>query len=173
MNRSGREPLTDPILVTGSGASRFRLNYEHDRYEVLQLPENEQAEAKAKSALKNYKLKVSRLATCFSMILHLASEEPPVLADRVFELCGLTPTQRFEQLRGLGDARTDAGIESLLATYDSFLDQTQRTRSELLQDFRDEAIRGERLSEASLFGERIFELLQLLVPTDRLRHLVV
>lgn len=149
------------------------LNYEHDRYEVLQLPEDEQLEAKAKSALKNYKLKVSRLATCFSMILHLSSEEPPVQANRVFELCSLTPSERFEDLRGRGGAETDVCIESLLTTYEGFLDQVQRPRLELLNDFRDDALRYERLQEAGNFGEKIFRLLQLLVPTDRLRHLVV
>jgi predicted nucleotidyltransferase len=149
------------------------LNYEHDRYQVLQLPEDEQPEAKAKSALKNYKLKVSRLATCFSMVLHLASEEPPVRAHRVFELCALTPRQRFEALRGVGGGKTDQCIEKLLATYEGFLDQVQRPRAELLEDFRDDAIRRTRLAEAGAFGEKIFELLSLLVPDERLRHLVV
>jgi len=149
------------------------LNYEHDRYQVLQLPEDEQSEAKAKSALKNYKLKVSRLATCFSMVLHLASEEPPVRADRVFELCALTPRQRFEALRGVGGGEADQCIAKLLATYEGFLDQVQRPRAELLEDFRDDATRRTRLAEAGAFGKKIFELLSLLVPDERLRHLVV
>lgn len=149
------------------------LNYEHDRYEVLQLPEDEQAEAKAKSALKNYKLKVSRLATCFSMILHLASEKPPVPAERVLELCALTPRERFEALRGVGDAEADRCIETLLGTYETFLEHVQRPRPELLDDFRDEELRRAQLAEAGEFGERIFELLSILVPRERLRHLIV
>jgi predicted nucleotidyltransferase len=149
------------------------LNYEHDRYEIRKLPEDEQAEAKARSALKNYKLKVSRLATCFSMILHLASEEPPVEADRVLELCGLTPRERFEELRGVGSEDAHQCIENLLATYDTFLDQVQRPRPEVLKDFHDGEVRRAHLAEAGDFGEKIFELLTMLVPRERLRHLVV
>ena len=149
------------------------LNYEHDRYEVLQLHENEQAEAKAKSALKNYKLKVSRLATCFSMVLHLSSESPPVRAARVFELCTLTPSQRLEALEGMGDPEADRCIAALLRRYEEFLDQVQRPREELLADFRNDAVRRDRLQEAGSFGEQIFELLRRLVPEDRLRHLLV
>lgn len=149
------------------------LNYEHDRYEIRKLPEDEQGDAKARSALKNYKLKLSRLATCFSMILHLASEEPPVEASRVLELCRLTPRQRFEALRGVGGEDADACIETLLLTYDTFLDQVQRPRSEVLEDFHDEKVRHAHLAEAGDFGEKIFELLTLLVPPERLRHLVI
>jgi predicted nucleotidyltransferase len=149
------------------------LNYEHDRYEIRQLPEDEQSDAKAKSALKNYKLKVSRLSTCFSMILHLAGEEPPVEPERVLELCALTPRERFEGLRGVGDEKADRCIEALLSTYDSFLDHVQRPRRDVLDDFRDGELRGARLDEAGDFGQTIYELLTLLVPGERLRHLVV
>lgn len=150
------------------------LNYEHDRYEIRKLPEDEQGEAKARSALKNYKLKVSRLATCFSMVLHLASEEPPVEPERVLELCALTPRERFEGLRGVGnEGAADGCIETLLSTYDAFLDQVQRRRPEVLEDFHDEEVRRARLAEAGNFGEKIFELLTLLVPSERLRHLIV
>lgn len=149
------------------------LNYEHDRYEIRKLPEDEQDAAKARSALKNYKLKLSRLATCFSMILHLASEEPPVEPGRVRELCGLTPRERFESLRGVGNEESDKCIETLLSTYDAFLDQVQRPRPKVLEDFHDEEVRRNRLAEAGDFGEKIFGLLTLLVPPERLRHLVV
>jgi predicted nucleotidyltransferase len=149
------------------------LNYEHARYEIRRLPEDEQPDAKARSALKNYKLKVSRLSTCFSMVLHLASEEPPVTPDRVLELCALTPRERFMALRGTGDSEADHLIDTLLTTYNAFLDQVQQPRPDVLNAFHDEDVRRTRLKEASQFGERIFILLTLLVPAHRLRHLVV
>jgi predicted nucleotidyltransferase len=149
------------------------LNYEHDRYEVRKLPEDEQIDAKAKSALKNYKLKVSRLSTCFSMVLHLASEEPPVNPERVLELCALTPRERFENLQGMGNADADRCVEILLSTYDAFLDHVQRPRPQVLEDFRDAGARAVHLREAGDFGKKIFELLTLLVPQQHLRHLVV
>lgn len=67
------------------------LNYEHHRLKLLPLSGEELELKKADSALKNYKLKVSRLATCFSMVAHLSSSEPPVTADQVFDLCRMTP----------------------------------------------------------------------------------
>jgi hypothetical protein len=148
------------------------LNYEHDRYELLQLSEKAQAEPKAKLALKNYKLKMSRLATCFSMVLHLASERPPVTATRVLKLCSMTPRARFEALSDSGEEAASC-VAKLLSYYDSFLDDVQRPQAELLVDFRDERTRANRLEGASHFGEEIFDLLQLLVPPERFRHLVV
>lgn len=148
------------------------LNYEHDRYEIRRLPEDEQSDAKARSALKNYKLKVSRLATCFSMVLHLASEEPPVNPERVLQLCALTPRERFEALRDTNGQATSC-VQSLLSTYDDFLSQVQQRRSEVLDAFHAEEVRRARLEEAGNFGEEIYELLTVLVPPERLRHLVV
>ena len=169
-----RENFTPTFLV--NDILRFwrtlTLNYEHDRHELLRLSEDAQAEPKAKLALKNYKLKMSRLATCFSMILHLASEKPPVSAERVLALCALTPRARFEEL---SDADENAGecVTKLLSYYESFLNDVQQPTPELLEHFRDEGIRAERLEGASRFGEEIFGLLQLLVPPERFRHLVV
>jgi Putative nucleotidyltransferase DUF294 len=70
------------------------LNYEHHRMRLLTdtvSTAQELAAKKADSALKNYKLKVSRLATCFSMIANLGSATPPVTPESVLELCRMTP----------------------------------------------------------------------------------
>jgi predicted nucleotidyltransferase len=149
------------------------LNYEHDRYEISLLMPQRQAEAKARSALKNYKLKVSRLATCFSMVLHLASEEPPLTPQRVLALCALTPRQRFEALaEGHGTEAAEC-VARLLTTYAAFLDHVQQPADALGEAFRDEQIRAERLAEAREFGEQIFALFILLVPRERLQQLIV
>lgn len=149
------------------------LNYEHGRYEITLLPEPRRAEAKAESALKNYKLKVSRLATCFSMVLHLASVSPPLRPEALLELCGLTPRERFEALAASGGEEVSGSVERLLATYGEFLDHVQRPEPELLDDFREEGFCTERLVEAGEFGRQIFELALLLVPRERLRPLIV
>jgi hypothetical protein len=69
--------------------------------------------------------------------------------------------------------QTAERVERLLATYATFLDQVQRPADQILADFHDEAIRKQRLAEAGDFGEQIFELLTLLVPRERLRHLII
>ena len=148
------------------------LNYEHDRYEISLLPDPQRDPAKARSALKNYKLKVSRLATCFSMVLHLASETPPVGPERVLELCKLTPRERF-LLLGDCDQAASAGVERLLASYEDFLKHVQRPAAELLTEFNNPEARSKRLAEAGRFGEQIFDLLRMLVETERMRPLIV
>jgi hypothetical protein len=107
------------------------------------------------------------------MIAHLAGEEPPVSAERVLEICALTPRQRFEALLGVGGAESDECIAALLQRNDGFLEQVQRPREELLADFGQEEPRRQRLAEAGDFGERIFELLSRLVRAERFRHLLV
>ncbi len=148
------------------------LNYEHDRFEIRTLSRPQRPAAKAKSALKNYKLKVSRLATCFSMVVHLASEAPPVTPQRVLELCAQTPRERFEALAE-GGREAKACVGQLLDTYDSFLSTVQRPEVDLLEEFGDGEQRKQRLDEAAQFGALIYELLTLMAPRERVRTLVV
>lgn len=149
------------------------LNYEHDRFEARAKSDPaERQQALAKSGLKNYKLKLSRLATCFSMVLHLACDPAPVTADRVIELCGATPQGRFEQLRGRG-SESDALLDQLQGRYATFLSNVQHTEEELLEAFSDRERRKEHLAEANAYGNCIFDLATILVPEERLRHLII
>jgi hypothetical protein len=147
------------------------LNYEHDRYEIRQLDQAKQARARAKSSLKNYKLKLSRLATSFSMVVHLASESPPVGIDPVVALTALTPQQRFEALRGR-NADADGLLDELGRQYARFRDQVQQPEAELLKLFADRDQRRVYLAEAAEYGATICRPLALLVSDDRMRQLV-
>lgn len=149
------------------------LNYEHDRYEISQLPLALQAKAKAKSALKNYKLKESRLATCFSMALHLAARQPPVTAEQVLDLCEQTPRERLLSLSEATGNDVEDEVAALLENYEAFLDHVQRPEAELLDEFQDSSLRSERMDEAGAFGDQIFDLLLRLVPRENLRQLVL
>jgi predicted nucleotidyltransferase len=148
------------------------LNYEHDRFEVRQLEGVDRERARAKSSLKNYKLKLSRLATCYSMIVNLAAEPVPVAPERVVELTRLTPQDRFGSLRGR-QADGDRLIEELGQQYDRFLNEVQRPDDELLEAFSDRDRRRDYLAEAADYGSTIFRLLEVLVSEERMRHLVV
>lgn len=103
------------------------LNYEHHRLKLLPLTDEELRRKKAESALKNYKLKVSRLATCFSMVANLSSMSPPVTAEQVFSLCRITPAERFAELRKHGK-RSSELVDQLATVYGEFLKQVQRER---------------------------------------------
>lgn len=148
------------------------LNYEHDRYQVRVETDPLKRELESsKSGLKNYKLKHSRLATCFSMVAHLASEPAPVRAERVVELCRITPQERFAQLRGRTAA--DDLIAELHERYEAFLQCVQRSEDELLAEFSDPASRRARLGEAAEYGDAIYQLLTRVVADERMRQLVI
>ncbi len=149
------------------------LNYEHDRYQVrVETDPLRREKESSKSSLKNYKLKHSRLATCFSMVAHLASEPAPVPAERVVELCRITPQERFGQLRGR-TAEADKLIAELHERYEAFLRCVQRSDEELMPEFSDPASRRARLGEAARYGDAIYQLLTCVVPGERMRQLVI
>jgi predicted nucleotidyltransferase len=173
---AGHEDDFEPVFLINDILRFWRtltLNYENKRFQISRLDAADQPEARAQSALKNYKLKQSRLATCFSMILHLATDPLPILPPRVLELCGLTPQERFKALRGRGNTEADRCIDRLEAMYEAFLDRVQTPEEKLAESFRDPGQRKELLEEATLFGAEIFALLQELALPDRMRRLVV
>ena len=148
------------------------LNYEHHRLKLRTLAGDELREKKAASALKNYKLKVSRMATCFSMIANLSSEPRPVTAETVLTLCRMTPTERLTRLSDRAAEATEI-VTQLEVAYDEFLAYVQRPEAVLLNEFADDALRRTQLASATRYGELIHELLVAVVPSDRLRYLVV
>jgi len=148
------------------------LNYEQHRLKLLALTGPELTAKKADSALKNFKLKFSRLSTCFSMVAHLSSAEAPVTLEHVRELCHLTPEQRFDALRGRTDA-ADVLIDELEQQYADFLATTQRDNEELFADFSEPDRRRQANQQASGYGASIHSLLSEITPAARLRYLVI
>lgn len=164
-----------PVFLTNDILRFWRtltLNYEHDRYEVRQLPDEEQQRAKASSALKNYKLKFSRLTTCFSMVANLAAIGPPVTLDQVMRLTQATPLERLEALSATSD---EAGrlVQEIGESYAAFLRQVQRPKDELLDELGPREHRRQLLADASSYGELIYRLLRGVAAEDRIRHLIV
>lgn len=148
------------------------LNYEHHRLQLIGLSGPALAEKKAKSALKNFKLKISRLSTCFSMVAHLSSADPPVTQAAVRDLCDMTPSDRFATLRGrTGGA--DALLDELASRYGAFLELVQQDDDTLLAHFSNSDRRQEALEDASRYGDAIFALLLELTPEERVRRLVI
>lgn len=172
----GHEDDFEPVFLSNDILRFWRtltLNYENKRFEISRMKPDEQPEARARSALKNYKLKQSRLATCFSMILQLATDPLPILPPRVLELCELTPQERFEKLRGRGSREADGRIERLGEMYGRFLDRVQTPEEDLVECFRDPDQKKVLLNEAALYGSEIFALLGELASPARMRRLVI
>jgi predicted nucleotidyltransferase len=147
------------------------LNYEHHRLKLLALTDEQLQRKKAESALKNYKLKVSRQATCYSMVANLSTEQPPVRPQTVLDLCRMTPSQRFERLRAHDGA--DGLVQELVGEYEQFLHVTQRPEPELLELFVNPTERKQALARAKTYGDLIYRLLKQVVPEERMRSLVV
>ena len=141
------------------------LNYEHHRRQLQDLAGEELRRKKASSALKNYKLKVSRMATCYSMIANLSSEPRPVTADTVLELCRMTPGERLARLSDRGDGAKEIVVR-LEHAYEEFLQDVQRPEDTLLDEFASEDVRSEKLERAAGYGKLIYELLVAVVPDD-------
>ena len=148
------------------------LNYEHNRRELADRTGAELEHRKAKSALKNYKLKFSRLATCFSMVANLGAETVPVQRETVLAWCYMTPAERFDRLRGRGLQANDL-ITELTSLYDGFLEFSQRDEDSVIADLTNHEQRDHAFGDASRYGDLIYELLVDVLPPERMRYLVI
>jgi hypothetical protein len=135
----------------------FCVNYEA---RTERVPEEE----KAKGKLKNYKLKHSRLLTCYSALLYLLAIfrlQSFVSPSDAQGMIKRTPTQRLEWLGNqpeLADAHTV--IAGLLSRYERFLETTNAEEKELIRRFSDKDISREYMAAAYGFGELVFEALE-------------
>jgi len=148
------------------------LNYEHKRLKLRALEGDELVRKKADSALKNYKLKVSRLLTCFSMVANLAAQSPPVSAADVLGLCAQTPRERLRRLAAGGGAAADL-VATLDESYEVFLEAVQRPEADVLAEFEDGHRRKRALVDASEFGDLIYELIKATAEDRRMRYLLI
>lgn len=148
------------------------LNYEHHRLKLRELIGEALERKKADSALKNYKLKVSRLATCFSMVASLSAEPVPVTPEKVLEFCRITPTERFERVRAHSTAASQL-VSELFRAYGEFLTFVQRPEEKLLDEFEVPEARKKAHAEAKAYGDMIYSLLREVTPPDRMRFLVI
>lgn len=148
----------------------FCVNYEA---RTERMPELE----KVKGKIKNYKLKHSRLLTCYSAILYLLAvynQTGSVHPQDARTMIGLTPTRRLEWLRDqtyLGDA--GQVLDKLLAQYEAFLVTTNVSEEELIQHFLKEDD-SKRYTEAAYeFGDAVFDALTHIGGDSRFHRLLV
>jgi hypothetical protein len=148
----------------------FCVNYEA---RTERAPEDRKASGK----LKNYKLKHSRLLTCYSALLYLLavynSQKSVTPADAI-AMTKLTPTERLEWLRDNPDLKGARNIvEKLLSQYDRFLETTNFKEDDLIRKFmvRDESRKyGEAAHE---FGDSMFEALTLIGNKSPFHRLLI
>lgn len=148
----------------------FCVNYEA---RTERIPED----AKAEGKLKNYKLKHSRLLTCYSAILYLLAiyrNSGTVHPSDAMSMIKLTPTERLEWLLTQPYLATaHHGVHSLLGQYEVFLKTTNAGKKELIQEFMDKATSQSHMREASKFGDLMFEVLTSIGNGDHFHRLLV
>jgi hypothetical protein len=148
----------------------FCVNYEA-------RTEREPDEKKAKGKLKNYKLKHSRLLTCYSAILYLLAifrQQKTVSPPDATVMIRMTPTERLEWLlRQAHLASVHDKIARLLERYECFLAVTNIDEKELVARFRDKKASDEYMGEAYDFGDLVFEILTDIGNGSRFHRLLV
>jgi len=148
----------------------FCVNYEA---RTERVPEEE----KAKGKLKNYKLKHSRLLTCYSALLYLLAvygSQQTVNPSDAMAMISLTPTQRLEWLLSRTDqAHAHGVIQKLLNQYERFLEATNANEGELVRRFMDKATSQSHMSAAYTFGDLVFDALTSIGRGNRFHRLLV
>jgi hypothetical protein len=128
------------------------LNYEHKRNR-----KEKGEEAKRKSHLKNFKLKFSRLLTCFSMVACLCDKDLSDHPDKAILLVKQTPFERLERL--VDRYHMEELWRQMKELYAWFLTQTDRKPEEAESWIADREVRDRVFPEAKKFGDLMFQLL--------------
>jgi predicted nucleotidyltransferase len=127
--------------------------------------------------LKNYKLKYSRMLTCYSALVYLLAvynQTKTVSPDDVRAMVKLTPTERLEWIATQPDLEeVQPKAFELLGGYERFLQNTDADKQVLLDRIGDRTTRRAYFKEAGAFGDTMFELVQLLGKTSRLHRILL
>ncbi len=137
----------------------------------------EPATKKAKRRLKNYKLKHSRLLTCYSALLYLLaiySERKTVSPEDADAMIRLTPMARLMWLARQEHLSSVKGtVTQLVERYEQFLSQTEAAEEELIEQFIDRNRSRKFMESASDPGDSVFELLRSIGGETRFYRLLV
>lgn len=132
------------------------LNYENKRNKPTSSEEQ-----KIIQKVRNFKLKFSRMTTCFATISALGSYNDPVTEEHVIELTRLTPRER---LQGIVTRKPtlEKEVEDVLDRYSWFLEMTGLSTKDLHAHFSDKKKRFDMFQKANEYGHAMFTLLQKL-----------
>lgn len=148
----------------------FCVNYEA---RTKRAPDRE----KAKGKIKNYKLKHSRLLTCFSGLVYLLAVyrlSGTVAPPDALEMIRWTPTQRLQWISRKNEfEKARSKISSLMDQYEIFLAVTNVAENELVQQFMDKETARLHMQEAFKFGDIMFDVLRLVGGNTKFYRLLV
>jgi predicted nucleotidyltransferase len=132
------------------------LNYENKRGLPTEGPDVE--EKKTKHRVRNFKLKFSRMTTCFATVAAIGTAPTPVTEAQIVEMVKLTPRERLERA-AQADPRIRTMVDDVLTRYEWFLEMTGLPTLELEEHFSDTARRTEMFGKANEYGDAMFRLI--------------
>jgi hypothetical protein len=152
------------------------LNYEASTSEGI--TRNPSARDRAKRKIKNYKLKHSRMLTCYSAVLYLLfvyGKNNTVTVSDAQQMVGLTPTERIEFVANdLNDAEPAELVVAFVEKYERFLEVSGVSEEELIGRFSDDKEAHTLRDEQSEFGDLAYRILYSIGHDNRLyRRLVI
>lgn len=144
------------------------LNYENKRNQPA-----EDEEKKIKQKIKNFKLKFSRMLTCYGTIAAIAHLEGRGGPAEIIGLVRRSPYERLIEATYLrNEVRTDLNV--LTNEYTWFLETTDVSEGELIDRFRGKTFREEAFQRAEKFGDSMFRIVSAVASdTSYLRYLVI
>jgi hypothetical protein len=139
--------------------------------------EKEDPKLRGKRRLHNYKLKYSRMLTCYSAVIYLMAavrrDGGTVSPEAAMDMIRLSPTARLEAVGASVDGTTNV-IEGILSRYAQFLDVCDDKKAVLQMKFAEPEFKKARFQEAQDFGREISNLLHLVGDkSELLRYLIV
>jgi predicted nucleotidyltransferase len=125
-------------------------------------------EQRAKRKLKNYKLRHSRLMTCYSALAYLLSiyeTNATVTPQDCIKMSQLSPLERLQRIEcKKGDSRS-----RILAAYEEFLSFTDQSEEDLIKKVLSKDAKVKLiLSAQEQLGSAMFDLLQEIETTPKL-----
>jgi predicted nucleotidyltransferase len=133
---------------------------------------------KAKRKLKNYKLKHSRLLTCYSALLYLLAvhvQNGTVSPTDAIKMIDITPTERLEWLIKQPElTKAHTTVERLLQRYEEFLHRTDESEKVLVNRLlNDEQFNVQFKETAFELGDAVFEALEVIGAGNRFHRFLV
>lgn len=137
----------------------------------------EPARQKAKRKLKNYKLKHSRLLTCYSALLYLLAiytKQKTVRPSDAFAMTKLTPTARLEWILEQSSlSKSHSKIRKLLKCYEGFLAGTDDPENVLIARILEQDTGKHYFQTANELGDLMFQVLDSIGQKNSFYRLIV
>lgn len=148
----------------------FCVNYEA-------RTEDQPQEKKIKRKIKNFKLKYSRLITCYSSIMYLLAiygRNGTVMPDDARQMALYSPIDRLFWVLDQSDlSRAHSEVKLLISMYDDFLHVTNVESKVLAEVFGDPSQSALLLRRARDFGDLMHETLASIGADSRLYRLLI